>query len=299
MGKRCLIIMALIMSFALVVTTIAEQENHVLGLYNVSFDLGIEDRVDWILSEPINSESLDGSLTFTQYSATIMADLTESEFYSERERLGRTPSIGSAIIRIEQYNSTKDVSVNGTKMLINSPIGISKRIIDGRNGTIGTVNDGRTYLAAWWMENNASAAISSSYPWNEGTLSLLKTIHIEKINPAAWWNGSIPADACIKGDDSSLSQPYIGPSYAWAGPGKGAIDGMEDQNYFNQETNQSNNVQQTSSNGPFVGSSESDKYHYPSCSAAKRIKSSNLVTFSSSTEARGAGYVPCSICSPP
>lgn len=55
----------------------------------------------------------------------------------------------------------------------------------------------------------------------------------------------------------------------------------------------------TSSDGPFVGSSKSDKYHYPSCSSAKRIKSSNLVTFSSSAEARAAGYSPCSICSPP
>jgi beta-lactamase superfamily II metal-dependent hydrolase len=51
--------------------------------------------------------------------------------------------------------------------------------------------------------------------------------------------------------------------------------------------------------GPFVGSSKSDKYHYATCSAAKKIKSSNLVTFSSSAEARAAGYVPCGICHPP
>ena len=55
----------------------------------------------------------------------------------------------------------------------------------------------------------------------------------------------------------------------------------------------------TSSQGPFVGSSKSDKYHYPSCSAAKRIKSSNLVTFSSSADARAHGYVPCGKCNPP
>jgi competence protein ComEC len=55
----------------------------------------------------------------------------------------------------------------------------------------------------------------------------------------------------------------------------------------------------TSSDGPFVGSSKSDKYHYPTCSAAKRIKSGNLVTFSSSADARAAGYSPCSICHPP
>jgi competence protein ComEC len=54
----------------------------------------------------------------------------------------------------------------------------------------------------------------------------------------------------------------------------------------------------TSSQGPFVGSSKSDKYHYPSCSAAKRIKPANLVTFSSSADARAQGYVPCGICHP-
>jgi competence protein ComEC len=49
----------------------------------------------------------------------------------------------------------------------------------------------------------------------------------------------------------------------------------------------------------FVGSSKSDKYHYPSCSAAKKIKPANLVTFSSSEDARAHGYVPCGICHPP
>jgi len=53
-----------------------------------------------------------------------------------------------------------------------------------------------------------------------------------------------------------------------------------------------------SSNGPFVGSAKSDKYHYPSCSAVKKIKSANLVTFSSSADARAQGYVPCGICHP-
>ncbi len=55
----------------------------------------------------------------------------------------------------------------------------------------------------------------------------------------------------------------------------------------------------TVSQGPFVGSSKSDKYHYPSCSAAKRIKPANLVTFSSSADARAQGYVPCGTCHPP
>jgi competence protein ComEC len=55
----------------------------------------------------------------------------------------------------------------------------------------------------------------------------------------------------------------------------------------------------TSSDGTFVGSSKSNKYHYPNCSSAKKIKPANLVTFSSSEDARAQGYEPCGICHPP
>ena len=49
----------------------------------------------------------------------------------------------------------------------------------------------------------------------------------------------------------------------------------------------------------YVGSKNSNKYHYPTCRSAQRIKPGNLVTFSSAKEARDAGYVPCKICRPP
>lgn len=49
----------------------------------------------------------------------------------------------------------------------------------------------------------------------------------------------------------------------------------------------------------FVGSIKSDKYHYPWCSAAQRIKPENEIWFSSSEDARAHGYVPCKICHPP
>ncbi len=49
----------------------------------------------------------------------------------------------------------------------------------------------------------------------------------------------------------------------------------------------------------FVGSIKSDKYHYPSCSAARRIKPENEIWFTSSADARAHGYVPCGICHPP
>jgi hypothetical protein len=49
----------------------------------------------------------------------------------------------------------------------------------------------------------------------------------------------------------------------------------------------------------YVGSSKSDKYHYPSCQWAKKINPANLVTFKSAKEAKEAGYVPCKVCKPP
>jgi hypothetical protein len=49
----------------------------------------------------------------------------------------------------------------------------------------------------------------------------------------------------------------------------------------------------------FVGSIKSNKYHYPGCSAAQKIKPENEIWFSSSADARAHGYVPCKICNPP
>ena len=46
--------------------------------------------------------------------------------------------------------------------------------------------------------------------------------------------------------------------------------------------------------GMFVGSLNSNKYHWPDCSFAKRIADENKVWFSSEQEAQDAGYIKCS-----
>jgi len=53
------------------------------------------------------------------------------------------------------------------------------------------------------------------------------------------------------------------------------------------------------SSGKYVGSIKSDKYHYPSCSAAKKILPENLIWFDSAADAQSQGYTPCGICEPP
>jgi len=48
----------------------------------------------------------------------------------------------------------------------------------------------------------------------------------------------------------------------------------------------------------YVGSKNSNKYHYLTCRSAQKIKPDNLVTFKSAQEAKAPGYVPCKVCKP-
>jgi hypothetical protein len=59
----------------------------------------------------------------------------------------------------------------------------------------------------------------------------------------------------------------------------------------NEEVNAS-----LTSEGLLVGSKNSDKYHFPWCSGALRIKDENKIWFTSMDEAREAGYLPAGNC---
>lgn len=54
----------------------------------------------------------------------------------------------------------------------------------------------------------------------------------------------------------------------------------------------------SNSGSTYVASSDSNKFHDPYCTQAKRIKDSNKITFSSRDEAISAGYESCEICNP-
>jgi micrococcal nuclease len=51
--------------------------------------------------------------------------------------------------------------------------------------------------------------------------------------------------------------------------------------------------------GQFCGSKKSEVYHYPSCHYVNTIKSTNLVWYSDSSDARAKGKRPCKKCTPP
>jgi micrococcal nuclease len=48
----------------------------------------------------------------------------------------------------------------------------------------------------------------------------------------------------------------------------------------------------------FVGSTKSNKYHYPECRWAKKISPENEIWFSGFADAKIKGYVPCGVCHP-
>lgn len=51
--------------------------------------------------------------------------------------------------------------------------------------------------------------------------------------------------------------------------------------------------------GQFVGSKNSDVYHYPSCRWAEQIKPENQIWFEDAQDAVDHGYRPCQVCNPP
>lgn len=57
---------------------------------------------------------------------------------------------------------------------------------------------------------------------------------------------------------------------------------------------QTNDELSSSQEGTFVASKNSDKYHWPQCPYAQKIKSTNLIWFASETQAQQAGYTRCS-----
>lgn len=65
-----------------------------------------------------------------------------------------------------------------------------------------------------------------------------------------------------------------------------------------KENPQKTNPSGSSSTTGYAASSESNRYHYPSCYYVDNILPENLIYFSSKYSARQAGYYPCSVCNP-
>lgn len=153
----------------------AKPENVAVGPYKVSFDLGKVCSV--VADKPESSETLQGS-NITTYDISVKNNE------------------GEAHIFISEYPDTLvDVSTDSLKKLIEGKLkglGVANyntydRELDGKPGVVGFAqNPGlpTMYVATYSPDSEGNAGhitcdIISSFPLEEGTQNLLKTIHIE------------------------------------------------------------------------------------------------------------------------
>lgn len=179
-------ILALITLLCAPILVSAVPDSVVTGPYKISFDIGLT-RSDYnvTVAPPVMDETLGGDKR-TDYSVRI----------ANRTGLGRGASI--SVRTIENGNAGvltgSDIAQALSLQYTNDPrysnIQTAARTIDGVSGAVLSVNyatDSRTVITGYEamyplaFDRSSIVDIYSLYPWNEGTLQLLKTIHIEKI----------------------------------------------------------------------------------------------------------------------
>lgn len=176
-----LIITIAFLVLSIMIPCIAEPDSITTGPYNVSFDLGIpKDAYTVEVAEPKEEESLAGN-AYTTYDIQLR---------------NKTPSSQWAVITLVSYDDkqkipSQDDLLKSTKLAVLqigdiSNLNGAKRRIDGHDGAVafGKVNalDMETYLAIYYPSQTEKVLIGTMYPWDEGALQLLKTIHVKKIN---------------------------------------------------------------------------------------------------------------------
>lgn len=168
----------------LIAPCIAETDNVTTGPYKITFDLGIPKEAYKVeIADPKIEESLSGEISTTY----------------EMHLINKTEIKRQAIIILtshedEQVIPTQDELVQlGEQEFSNDKYHdaeVAGRKIDGYDGVAGsatlrvdsTIDDPKVYFAMYNPSSTLAVGLFFSIPWEEGTLSLLKTIHVEKIN---------------------------------------------------------------------------------------------------------------------
>lgn len=176
-------ILSLISSMALAIP-----ESAILGPYEVSFDSGfVKSDYNMSIKKPTFDEMLSGT-NCTVYSLEI---------------INKTVSLNRASISIVTLENATHQGISSSDIKENlisinsgphiSDIRSSERNIDGSDGAIvsGIMDfdmNGTTILIDYYhamypltFDSSSMVEIVSFYPWNEGTLSILKTIHVERL----------------------------------------------------------------------------------------------------------------------
>jgi hypothetical protein len=181
-----IIILSLVSLLCLASIASAVPDNVNTGAYKISFDIGLT-RNDYrvTVSAPLNTESLGGNKS-TEYDIKIINNTGATRlaiislYYYEDQQTVLTPSelVESFRNALDNTNSAKNIDS-------------ATREIDGVSGAAASydyyisylVGYVKIYLAEYYPtfdKQHVKCVITSTYPWDEGALQLLKTIHVEK-----------------------------------------------------------------------------------------------------------------------
>jgi hypothetical protein len=178
---------ALSVLIVLILSTIvsAVPDSVVTGPYKVSFDIGLKNNSDYLAlsADPKESELLSGG-KYTAYSMGISSKkggvtITIKKF-EEKFPIVDGPTMN--LLLISQMEDNPRISNFAS----------AERTIDGVASAVasfsekfesGSIEDGYwTWYQPLFDPTHTFVYIKSSLPWDEGTLNLLKTIHVEKIS---------------------------------------------------------------------------------------------------------------------
>jgi len=155
----------------LIFPCVAVPDSATTGPYKISFDMGTESNAhNLTTSDPIDMGPLFGE-------KSIMYNI----IITNKTDPNRVVHITMTEYEMDQTKGT-DIKRVLTMFTRNSGQ-ISERIIDGSNGAVASMGlkNSSMFTAAYFPFNYLTTVISSTYPWEEGTLHLLDTIHVEKV----------------------------------------------------------------------------------------------------------------------
>ncbi len=174
------LILVVILVAVVSVPAAAKQESFELGSYSVSYDLNNTSEHSITIAKPRYSETFSG-IAYVGYGAQVTSVelphfLVTIAIIEYKYSILLEPSIGSANKLLSANSDCGNVAT-------------VRRNIDGHQGYLTNSsacrNDTQGVVAQFLLDGvdsgKVECLIASTYPWRNGTSSLLNTIHIERL----------------------------------------------------------------------------------------------------------------------
>jgi hypothetical protein len=179
--RICLILVLILLTALVTLPASAKPESFELGSYKVSYDLNSTSEHNITIAKPRYSETFDG-IMYVGYGAQVTsADahfLITIAIIEYKSPILLEPSIGATNKLLSANSDCRNVVTVRRK--IDDHQGYLTNSSDCRNDTHG-------FLAQFLLDGQEDSGkteclIASTFPWENGTSSMLNTIHLERLS---------------------------------------------------------------------------------------------------------------------